>query len=89
MTPGSLVLSLRSRGVTFTIDGSQMHYRAPAGAISHDELAFLKVHRSQVLEILLGQCSGCGSTLYTPESLAVRLCMTCRWIAGEAREEAA
>lgn len=47
-----LLAHLRSRGARLWEEGGKLNYRAPQGAVSADELAALKAHKTQILALL-------------------------------------
>ncbi len=78
MTPRALWMSLRSRGVRFTVDGNRAHVDAPYGSMNEEEQRQLRAQKPELIEILRGCCGDCGTTLYQPASLAAGRCQRCR-----------
>jgi hypothetical protein len=51
MTAASLLLSLRSRGVTLTVAADRLRFR-PADAVTAADLAALRAHKAALLDLL-------------------------------------
>lgn len=70
MTATDVLASLQQRGVTLTVDGTRIRYRAPAGAITDDDRAALRAHKQELL-VLLALPSATQNAL-SPPALKVR-----------------
>src|SRR5690348_1836345 len=53
-TPANMIAHLRSKGVTLWCEDGRLKYRAVNGAISQNEITWLKVSRDSVLALLQG-----------------------------------
>lgn len=62
MTPTKLLTELSRRGIELTADGSELHYRAPKGALTPELRAAVAVLKPELLAILpaCGRCICCG-----------------------------
>ena len=83
MVVAELLTELRARGVTLTVQGSQLLTTAPKGAITPDLGEAIKAHRAALLVALQGQVSG-AALAPRPDPLEVGQqpghCGTCaRW----------
>src|SRR5579862_5027718 len=43
---------LRSRGITLTVENDQLRYRAPRGAVSAQEVEWLRARKAELIELL-------------------------------------
>ena len=51
----SLLCSLSKRGVRLWVDGGQLHYRAPVGLLTAEEIASLREMKSEIISVLASE----------------------------------
>jgi condensation domain-containing protein/tubulysin polyketide synthase-like protein len=63
----ALVRLLQDKGVTFWVDGGQLRYRAPAGALGKEDIKLLREQRTSIVALLSERASA-GEMLPVPEA---------------------
>jgi len=88
MTPGVALMTLRSRGIVFRLEGENIVCRAPDGVMTEAIRIYLRTHKAAISALLRTACRECNTVLYQPECIEYGICTSCRTRLHE-REDAA